>query len=164
MPSTAAISIRSAKPGDLELLQTLFVNTIRTVCKKDYSPQEIKAWTASVENTKRWEHKLRTEHFIIAEQQESILGYCALPEGAYLDFLYVHHLHLGKGVGRLLYEEAERIALASGSTTLSSDVSITARPFFEKMGFSVLHQNENSVRGEVLINYRMEKPLRPPVS
>ena len=42
---------------------------------------------------------------------------------------------------------------------LYSHVSITARPFFERFGFSVVNEQRISVRGQELINFVMERRL-----
>jgi len=44
-------------------------------------------------------------------------------------------------------------------THLLTAASITAKPFFEKMGFSVVQEQSVSRRGETLTNYLMEKFL-----
>jgi putative acetyltransferase len=42
---------------------------------------------------------------------------------------------------------------------LFTEASITAKPFFQRMGFSVVKEQEVSRRGETFINYAMEKFL-----
>ena len=42
---------------------------------------------------------------------------------------------------------------------LYSEVSITARPFFERMGFKVIKHQEVEVKGQHLTNYVMKKYL-----
>ena len=49
----------------------------------------------------------------------------------------------------------QRIADERGITTLYANVSTTARPFLERMGFSVLEEQRVELRGQVLTNYRM---------
>jgi len=50
-------------------------------------------------------------------------------------------------------------AIAVQLTHLLTAASITAKPFFEKMGFSVVQEQSVSRRGETLTNYLMEKFL-----
>lgn len=49
----------------------------------------------------------------------------------------------------------KHVADVQGIENLYANVSITARPFFERMGFSVLEEQHVNVRGQVLKNYRM---------
>jgi len=43
--------------------------------------------------------------------------------------------------------------------TLTTEASITAKAFFQQMGFLILKEQEVTCRGEVFINYEMEKSL-----
>ena len=47
-----------------------------------------------------------------------------------------------------------------GDTLLESDISITARPFFEKRGWQVVRENRIQRNDQLLINFRMRKPLK----
>jgi len=58
-----------------------------------------------------------------------------------------------------LFEALQQKASEMNALALSSDVSITARPFFEKMGFEMLNEQNNPTRGVNLTNYRMKKML-----
>lgn len=51
--------------------------------------------------------------------------------------MFIHKDFQGKGVATLLLNEIERYAVAAGITRITSEVSITARPFFEKRGYIV---------------------------
>lgn len=152
--------IRHAKQGDLPAMQELFVATIETICRYDYSPEQIVAWTSSIENTKRWTDKLMKQYFLIAEIDNRIVGYASLENNEYLDFMYVHKDYQRQGIADKLYTEIEVQAIRHGTTLLTSDVSITARPFFEKMGFKVMAEQKNNVKGIEIINYKMTKELR----
>ena len=50
--------MRLSKFSDLQEMQQMFVDTISTICKDDYSPELIKVGTTSIENTQRWTDKL----------------------------------------------------------------------------------------------------------
>jgi putative acetyltransferase len=126
------ISIRPALINDLKEIQTLFVETIETVCKNDYLPEQIKVWTSSIEHTKRWTDRLQSQYFLIALIDNKIIGYSSLQDEDYLDFLYIHNAFQRQGIANRLYNEIKIEAITRGSTILNSYVSITAIPFFEK--------------------------------
>ena len=50
----------------------------------------------------------------------------------YIDFLYVHKDYQRHGIADRLYFEIEKEAIKRNATILSSDVSETAKRFFEK--------------------------------
>jgi putative acetyltransferase len=67
----------------------------------------------------------------------------------------VHKDFVRKGVASKLYNELKLESLRQGFYKLQSDVSITARPFFEAKGFEVIKENIKVVNGVELVNYRM---------
>lgn len=153
------ISIRHAQLSDLREMQEMFVDTIRAICREDYSPEQINAWTSAVGNTKRWNDKLTLQYFLIAEQGNKIVGYASLENNDYLDFMYVHKDYQRQGIANILYAEIEREAIKRKATALRSDVSITAKPFFEKKGFITLEPQTNIIAGVEILNYKMLKLL-----
>jgi len=157
--NSSKISIRPALLSDLAEMQTLFVETIEAVCKKDYSPEQIKVWTSSIEHTNRWTDRLQKQYFLIAQIENKIVGYSSLQDKDYLDFLYVHKDFQRQGIADRLYNEIEIEAIKRGSTILNSDVSITAKPFFEKKEFKILLEQKNTINGVEIVNYKMTKDL-----
>ena len=140
-------------------MQKMFVDTISTICKDDYSPEQIKVWTSSIENTQRWTDKLTSQYFLIAELDSKIVGYASLENNNYLDFLYVHKDHQRQGIADKLYSEIEKEAIKRKATVLNSDVSETARRFFEKKGFKTITLQTNIIKDVEIRNYKMTKTL-----
>ena len=151
--------IRRATASDIDLVQELFRLTVSTLCQKDYTDVQIAAWLAAAQgNLPQWIRKLDQQYFLLAMDGPQLLGFGSV-DGGYIDFMYAHPDYAGRGVASGILRELESEASRNGHQVLHSDVSITARPFFEKKGFKVLHANEN-IRGEEnLVNYRMEKHL-----
>jgi putative acetyltransferase len=87
------------------------------------------------------------------------VGYGTLKDSDYIDFFYVHKNFQRRGIADKLLSRLELQAKKHLVSKISSDISITAKPFFEKKGYQVIRRQENQ-RGEiVLINYKMEKIL-----
>jgi putative acetyltransferase len=140
-------------------MQKMFVDTISTICKDDYSPEQIKVWTSSIENTQRWTDKLTSQYFLIAELDNKIVGYASLENNEYIDFLYVHKDFQRQGIADRLYTEIENEAIKRKATVLTSDVSKTAKHFFEKKGFKTLNEQTNIINAVKIVNYKMTKQL-----
>ncbi|MBK6858938.1 MAG: GNAT family N-acetyltransferase [Saprospiraceae bacterium] len=153
------ITTRHAKLDDLGEMQKMFVDTISTICKDDYSHEQIKVWTSSIKNTQRWTDKLSTQYFRIAEFDNKIVGYASLENNDYLDFLYVHKDQQRQGIADKLYSEIEKQAIKNGATSIHSDVSKTARPFFEKKGFKIISPQTIIIQDIEIINYKMTKKI-----
>jgi putative acetyltransferase len=151
------ISIRPARLSDLTEMQTLFVETIETVCKKDYTQEQIKVWTSAIEHNNRWTDRIQKQYFLITQIENKIVGYSSLQDNDYLDLLYVHKDFQRQGIADQLYKEIEIEAIKRGSTILNSNVSITAKPFFEKKGFKTQFEQKNILNGIEIINFKMIK-------
>ncbi len=154
-----SIPVRRAKPDDLAEILQLFEEAIRFACKKDYTAEQIEAWVASRENTARWEKAINQQYFLVAEIERQIAGFASLENSTYLDFMFVHPAYLGLGIAKELYQQIEKEARKQGSDLIYSNVSLTARSFFEKQGFLTVKTNCNQIRGVEIVNYRMEKKL-----
>lgn len=151
------MTIRKGNINDLDNLQKLFIDTITEVCKKDYNSKQISVWTASVENKKRWQDILTNQFVLVAEQESQIVGFATLDKGNYLDLLYVHKEYQRQGIALKLYTDIENEARRQGRTGLTSDVSKTARPFFESIGFEVVTEQIVVRQNIELTNFKMTK-------
>lgn len=151
--------IRKAKLSDIDSIRQLFFETITTVNTAHYSPAQIKVWSSGAEDVDRWKRKLENQEFFIAEYADEFLGFVSLLNNNYIDHLYSNGKYQGKGIASRLLNYIEQLAKGRGVTTLKSDVSITARPFFEKKGYRVIKENQIHHKGEVLINFDVEKSL-----
>ncbi|TRZ40972.1 GNAT family N-acetyltransferase [Robertkochia solimangrovi] len=151
--------IRKGTPEDLKELQHLYINSIREICKNDYSPKQIEVWVSGIKNLKRWNAMLTDQYVLVAQSENTITGFCTLDKGNYIDFFYVHKEFQRRGIAQTLYNAIEKVAREKYQSEITSDVSKTARPFFEKMGFSVLKE-QVIIRDDVLLtNFKMIKNL-----
>lgn len=153
------MNIRPGNPYDLTILRRLYADTIRNVCRSDYDEGQVNVWAANEQDENRWNKVMNEQTVIVAEDSNEIAGFCTLTDDGYIDLLFVHKSHQRKGIAKLLYKELEHTALLKGIALLTADVSKTAKPFFENMGFSLLKEQKVSVQGILLVNYKMEKSL-----
>jgi putative acetyltransferase len=156
---TTAITIRTAHTNDLPEIQNLFVETINAICYNDYTPEQIKVWTSAVENQEPWLNKLKTQYFIVAEADGKIAGFASLQGNDYLDFLYIHKDYQRQGIASKLYNKIENEAIRRDSAILRSDVSKTAKLFFEQKGFKTTTAQTKNMKGVNITNFIMTKQL-----
>lgn len=149
--------IRKGTLDDLIELQQLYVDTIRNICTADYNSEQIGVWSAGIENEQRWRDVLTRQFVLLAQEGEEIAGFCTLDNGYYIDLFYIQKDYQRQGIARMLYDEIEKEAKRQAQKLLTSNVSKTARPFFERMGFKVVQEQNVNVKGVVLTNYKMEK-------
>lgn len=153
------VLIRKGTISDLPHLQQLFVDTVSTICQSDYNQQQIQVWTASIKNKERWLGIVIQQFLLVAEHNGEIVGFASLDKGNYVDMLYIHKAMQRQRIAHKLYMAIETEAKNQGQTRLIAEVSITAKPFFEKVGFSVIKEQRVERAGIALSNFKMEKQI-----
>lgn len=149
--------VRRYSDDDLEAVATLFTETVRQVNSHDYSPEQIAAWAPRPPDLARWHERVAGLLLWVAELDRRAIGFCGLGADGYVDLLYVDHRFQRQGVARSLYEQVETEVCRRGLRRLFTEASITARPFFERMGFVVIREQQVRFRGVMFLNYAMEK-------
>lgn len=153
------MTIRPYKDNDLESIVVLFTDTVRHVNIRDYSPEQVAAWAPQPPDLARWRERLANLTLWVAESDGRIIGFCGLGADGCVDFLYVDYPFQRQGIARNLLHQAETEARRRDIRRLFTAASITARPFFERMGFERLRAQNVEVRGMTFQNYRMEKRI-----
>lgn len=158
--------IRRAVPEDLAALRELYINTVTTINKKDYTQEQIQAWIKPwFENTptrdgRTFAQKIIEQYFIVAIIDTTIAGFSSIEENGYLDFMYVHKDHQRKGVAKTLLYELEKYAKEKNIKEINAIVSHTAKGFFEKHGWKKIREEVVEVRGAVFTDNIMIKKLK----
>ena len=149
--------IRKVSEKDIPAITQLFKETIEAVNSKDYNGEQIKVWSAGHIYTDRWINRLTSQYFIVAVIDEVIVGFGSITPEGYLDMMYVHKNYQGIGIAYALVDELLANASKNNLSIITSDVSITAKPFFEKKGFTVVTPQRKMMGGVEFLNYKMEK-------
>lgn len=150
------MKIREYQPEDAPALAAIYYNTIHHINKADYNQQQIHAWAPETHlDPNFWAEKWDRIVPIVAELDGRPVGFVEFESTGYIDCFYCHHEVQGKGVGRALMNEVFKRAREQGIDRIYADVSITAKPFFEKMGFQVEKAQTVEIRGMKLDNFMM---------
>ena len=101
-----------------------------------------------------------------------IIGFGDMDDTGYLDRLYVHKDYQGRGVATAICDRLEEdFCLSRGrllqnsavqkrkNDTFTTHASITARPFFEKRGYTVVKAQQVVRKGISIRNYIMRKHI-----
>jgi len=131
------MTIRRADIKDLDEIRQLFYGTITTINTKDYNDEQIRTWASSFEKIDFWKKCIETQFFFVAEDNTLITGFASVTKKGLIDFLYTHKDFQCQGIASKLLDKIEETASTLLLTTIWSDVSITARPFFKKKGFTI---------------------------
>jgi putative acetyltransferase len=153
------MQIRRFRQADAEQIARLFQETVRTVNIRDYSSSQVAAWAPDNLDFRDWAKVCAERFTYVADNAGLIAGFGELEPDGHIDCFYCHKDYQGCGVGRQIYQAIETKALELGLQRLFVEASITAKPFFEQMGFSVLQEQQVIRRGETFTNFAMEKLL-----
>jgi putative acetyltransferase len=142
------------------MITLLFRDTIQNVNSKDYPADEIDDWSSWWTDQDKWQERIEEQYFIKAMIEDKIVGFSSLAPDGYLDFMFTHKDYQRQGVAAGLISKIEKKAKEQGNYLIYSDVSITAKGFFERHGFIVEKQQFKKSRNKELINFRMTKKIR----
>ena len=155
---TTDITFRPATATDIPELKELFCSTVLTVNACDYTAEEVADWASCGNRLSRWEELMATLHFIAACDAEGrIVGFTSIRNDGYLHSMFVHKDHQGEGIATALLQRIEAYAMEHGICDITSEVSITARPFFERRGYIVEQEQRAQANRLQLTNYIMKK-------
>lgn len=125
--------IRLATSDDIYDIAEVYADSIRELCKNDYEPEIIAHWEVSttpesrltaIENGALW----------VAEINGSIAGYLVSVPGE-LIALFVAPSYSGLGIGKALGQLGIEVSKQDNSRKVILESTITAVPFYKKLGF-----------------------------
>ena len=150
--------IRAALQSDAVELKKLFQNTVLAINRRDYSQAEVEDWASCGDDLSNIEDMIKTHYFIVAvNQQSEIVGFSSITPQGYLHSMFVHKDFQGEGIATILLNEIEQYAITNGIMRITSEVSLTARPFFEKKGYIVEEEQKRKANQLSLTNFWMAK-------
>lgn len=143
----------------LPAMMQLFYDTVHAVCAKDYNEKQLERWAPTEPDVISWKQRLNNNLCKVAFNNEVLVGFAELTEDAHVDTLYVHKDYQRQGIASGLYKELQQLALNNHMEGLTTEASITAKPFFESRGFTVTNIKTKLYNGKEFINYEMQKQL-----
>jgi len=160
----AKIIIRSFCEEDAQGLLEAHYSAVHEIASKDYSKEICNSWSPLV-NKERINSFLNQDKSeviqIVAENQNKILGFAEYsPKNNQLWACYVHSNYNGKGVAKRLINYIHKDAIKREVKFLEMDSSITAMPFYQKMGYEIISEGEHELcLGGKMKCYKMKKNL-----
>lgn len=154
------ITVRIALKRDITELRDLYRNTVLTINKRDYTQAEVEDWASCGDDLARLEEMIKTHFFIVAENPQSkITGFSSITPEGYLHSMFIHKDFQGMGIATILLENIEQYAKEHRIARITSEVSLTARSFFEKHGYKVDAEQKRKANQLSLVNFWMSKFL-----
>ncbi len=153
------MQIRLFRLEDAEQVALLFHDTVREVNLRDYSIAQVQAWSPDDIHFRDWATICSERFTFVAEEAGLILGFGELESNGHIDCFYCHKDYQRQGIGRAIYQAIAVKARELKLDRLFTEASITAKPFFQTLGFTIVAEQQVFCRGETFTNYRMEKSL-----
>jgi putative acetyltransferase len=132
------LQIRMATPADTPALSALVQRAIRTSNSADYAPAIVEAMCANFEPDKVLE-RMAVRDVFAAVLDGGIIGTVSfsLPRTK-LYSLFIEPRLQRSGTGQRLVRHIEQHAMGRGCMSLQLSASITARPFYERLGYETI--------------------------
>lgn len=152
--------IRQFESSDAVALAALFHASVRDAGIRDYSAEQVAAWSPSSPEPDRYLRPTEGRICLVAVDDDNRpIGYGDLGADGHIDHLYCRPDVIGTGVGSAIYAAIEAIARQAGIEFLFVDASEGARRLLERRGFSVDALNDFNINGVAIHNYRMSKRI-----
>lgn len=155
--------IRKYEPGDEIAIGHAYFDAVHQIASKDYSLVQCNAWAGPIEDdpnwAENWRKRCERKQPWVAIVEGELAGFIELDPDGHIDCTYAAAAFAGKGYMSAIMERIFLEAHELGLPKLFAEVSITARPFFERHGFEVVRENWPEIRGVRLLNYIMERRL-----
>jgi N-acetylglutamate synthase-like GNAT family acetyltransferase len=160
-----SVTVREATNDDAAATCAVIRRSIVELCHLDHGGDDafLARWLANktVENVERWITQRR--HFLVAEEDGTILGAAAMLESGKIILNYVSPDARFRGVSKALMQGLEDRASADGIAECCVESSQTALAFYQALGYARNSQNYNHpLTGSPAIV--LAKQLRPPCS
>jgi putative acetyltransferase len=149
------IQIRFATSDDALQIGQFIYDTIRTINRKDYDELQVKTWAPDPAIYSTYEDSFA----YVADLDGLIVGFANLTNDGYLNRFYIHKDFQNQGIGTLLLNALETKAKALNLNKITTEASITAKPFFLAKGWQIEEQQTVVLRNVSFINYKMHKFL-----
>lgn len=130
------ITIRRGNAEDIEQIFQVTIDSIVTLCAKDYSKEQLQSLLE--DKTKRFREGIKLgDTIFVAETNSKIIGYSSLLSRT-IGAMFVSPKFTRQGVGKRLLEAIETEAIARKRKDLTAIASLTGVPFYQACGYRIL--------------------------
>lgn len=156
--------IRRAIHSDAEDIINVHVKSIRDVCAKDYTVEQIEAWAGRKFKPEMWIQAMDRDYIWVIEYDSKVTGFGHLAimdeETCEVMGLYFVPSAIGQGLGKKIFQEFLSVAKKNQSKKMRLHSTLTARSFYESLGFRQSASDTTiEMRGVAISCYPMELSL-----
>jgi len=140
----------------------MFTDSVHVLARPFYDDAQRAAWAPVQADLDEWRARLASISVLVAEEQGVLAGFIGYTPNGHVALLYTASHAARKGIASNLYAHVESEWRAAGVPRAFSEVSLAARPFFERQGFTVLAEETVERRGAIFRRFQMAKELARP--
>ena len=138
MTDGQVFSIRPATAEDARAVSAIIVRTLQETNARDY-PSAVIALNVANNTPEIIASRIANDAVFVAQMAGRVVGTASL-NGDAVKGVFVEPEAQGRGIGQALMREIETLARAGAVLELRLQASITARGFYEKLGFSAVRE------------------------
>ena len=154
------MEIRPYAETDAAATLRVFLAAVTETAAAHYSAEQIAAWVRPAErNCAQWNAARKARNTYVATIGGEAAGFSDVGSDGYIDMMFVAPEFGRRGVAGALLAHLRGITVGAGAAELYTNASITARPFFEQHGFTVIAEQHPVAHGVAITNYKMTLPL-----
>jgi len=153
--------IRRAIHSDAEGIIDVHVRSIREICSKDYTDEQIEAWSGRKFKSELWIQAMDRDFVWIVEHDSKVTGFGHLAimdqDSCEVMGLYFVPPAIGQGLAKKMFLEFFSVARENRLKLIRLHSTITARAFYESLGFMQSASDTTiEMRGVAIPCYPME--------
>lgn len=156
-------TIRKTTIEDMHAVEDAHRKSIQEICSKDYDEDQISKWSNVNYNEEIWANTIHNEYHLVVEVDGQVEGLCHAKVDqhghGHIVGLYFTKVVAGKGIGKEVFEMAMNYLREVGAKNIFIVGTVTAKGFYEKMGFHVAEKTQTTTRGATLECYKMEMKI-----
>jgi uncharacterized protein YndB with AHSA1/START domain/GNAT superfamily N-acetyltransferase len=153
----SGIIIRALRDGEEVPVCELVRRSFDRYMGNEYSPEGVEEFFRYV-NPIAMATRLRSDHFVlVAEEGSAIIGMIEFRKCEHISWMFVDPGSIGRGVARLLFDEAMRIVRKDNPTvtTITAHASRFAVPMYRSLGFAIAGK-ESTFNGVIFVPMAMD--------
>lgn len=158
----SGVSLRPYVPADARRCAGIFRAAIEELATDDYDADQREAWASRADDEAAFAKSLASMLTLIAVIDGEAAGFASLKGADVIEMLFVAPDLARSGAATALVDALTKLAAARGAKRLTVEASETAKPLFDKLGFTSEKRNIVNVAGEWLANTTMTKTLGAP--
>ncbi|MGM0547611.1 MAG: GNAT family N-acetyltransferase [Bacteroidota bacterium] len=153
------MDIRLYKKGDISQVSQLLGDSVSILDSQEYTETEVRSFAPDHIHFENWEKTCLEKFTIVAESDNNIVGIAQVDHIGHISCFYCHPEYRRRGIGQNLFTALEEYAQGKNMAVLHTETNPLNLPFYVKMGFKTVQQQNVLIGGEVKEHFIIEKEL-----